>query len=116
MLQPYKCIPCGNIKRGVVYFFPETQKNPKCPECEEELSKLLIIHLMLEQKGRPPMVKVACGLDPKKIQKERPGKKLHLCGVDSAATCHDCLKAVEYPLGDTKIPTRQPAVLHPVES
>lgn len=110
---PYRCNPCGNVKRGTVYFFPEEKKMPLCPECQEPLTKLLIIHLIVEHQGSPPVVKVACGLDPKKIEKERPKKKLHLCGVDSAATCYDCLKSVEYDLGEDKIPTRQPAVLHP---
>lgn len=111
---PYKCIPCGNVKRGTVYFFPEDQKEPACPQCDEKLTKLLTVHLMLE--GKPPVVRVACGIDPKKIQKARPGKKLHLCGVASAATCYECLKAVEHDLGEGDIPTREPAVLHPTET
>lgn len=110
MYVPYGCPNCGNVKRGVVHFFDKDVREPVCPECGQgELKKKNIIHLLV---GKPGNYKIACARGQELSDKgQRPS---YICSIAAAATCYECLEAVDHDLGDGEVPTRQKASLHHV--
>lgn len=115
MLRPYDCPECGKVIRGIVYFFPEEDRSPSCPECgNNELEKKLIIHLLI---GKPGNLKLACPRGQALAEQGPKKRPTHLCSIASACTCYDCLEAVGHDLGEGEVPTRQKASLYqdPIE-
>lgn len=111
-MKPYKCRNCAKVKRGVVYFFGES--NPSCPQCDHKLTACNIIHLLI---GDEDKRKIACERG-QALWDEAPEKMpSFICSIPEAATCHDCLVAISHDLGGGLAPTRQPASMQrkPIE-